>query len=94
MAVIIRFIGSLRHILDAEKLSLDLNRNLSVKELIDRISDDKSDFKRQFLDMNGEISTANTLILLNGKEISILNGFDTRVQNNDEVVFVPVAHGG
>ncbi len=94
MAIVVRFIGSLRRVYDTEKLSLDLKGGSSVKELIDRIDDYKMDFKRQFLDMKGEISTANTLILLNGKEIGILNGFDTKVEDNDEVVFVPVAHGG
>jgi molybdopterin converting factor small subunit len=36
----------------------------------------------------------NTLILVNGKEISVLNGLDTMLEDGDEVVFVPVVHGG
>jgi molybdopterin converting factor small subunit len=34
------------------------------------------------------------LILINGREISALNGLDTILQEGDEVVFVPVVHGG
>ncbi len=94
MAIIIRFIGSLRHILETEKLSLSLKGYVTIKEVINRIADEKMDFKRQFIDMNGQVSTINALILVNGKEISILNGFDTRVEDQDEVVFVPVTHGG
>ena len=37
---------------------------------------------------------SNALILLNGKEISVLNGLQTKVKDGDEVVFVPVVHGG
>jgi molybdopterin converting factor small subunit len=31
---------------------------------------------------------------VNGKEISVLNGLDTVLKDGDEVVFVPVVHGG
>jgi molybdopterin converting factor small subunit len=34
------------------------------------------------------------LVLVNGREISVLNGLETRVKDEDEVVFVPVVHGG
>ena len=33
-------------------------------------------------------------MLVNGREISVLNGLETRVNDEDEVVFVPVVHGG
>ena len=36
----------------------------------------------------------NMLVLVNGREISVLNGFETTVNDGDEVVFVPVVHGG
>jgi molybdopterin converting factor small subunit len=94
MAIVIRFIGSIRGITDTETLSLQSKGGLSIKELIDKIANEKRDFKRQFIDTNGEVSTGNALILVNGKEISILNGLETAVEDNDDVVFVPVAHGG
>jgi molybdopterin converting factor small subunit len=31
---------------------------------------------------------------VNGREISVLNGLDTILKDGDEVVFVPVVHGG
>ena len=34
------------------------------------------------------------VILVNGREISILNGYQTEVSDGDEIVFVPVVHGG
>jgi molybdopterin converting factor small subunit len=37
---------------------------------------------------------SNSLILVNGKEISILNGYETLLCDGDEMVFVPVVHGG
>lgn len=36
----------------------------------------------------------NVLIIVNGKEIGVLNGLETNLQDDDEVVLVPVVHGG
>ena len=35
-----------------------------------------------------------SLIVVNGKEINTKNGPETKVKGGDQVVFVPVAHGG
>jgi molybdopterin converting factor small subunit len=34
------------------------------------------------------------LVLVNGREISALNGSETVINDEDEIVFVPVMHGG
>jgi molybdopterin synthase sulfur carrier subunit len=94
MALIVKFIGSLRRVLGAEKLGLDFDGDCSIRELIDKIAIEKPEFKHSLVDGRADVSTANALVLVNGKEISVLNGLDTRVKNDDEVVFVPVAHGG
>jgi molybdopterin converting factor small subunit len=39
-------------------------------------------------------SRASMLVMVNGKEISILKGMDTVVHDGDELVLVPVLHGG
>jgi molybdopterin converting factor small subunit len=49
---------------------------------------------RVLIDLELEDSRPNTLVLVNGKEVSVLHGLDTVVKNGDEVVFVPVVHGG
>lgn len=36
----------------------------------------------------------NTLILLNGKEINVLNGLETKVEDGDEVVLISMLHTG
>ena len=36
----------------------------------------------------------NALILVNDREISVLDGLETKLSDGDEVVFVPVVHGG
>jgi len=52
------------------------------------------ELKRIFSDQELNDSRSNSLILVNGKEISILNGIETKLNDGDEIVFVPVVHGG
>jgi molybdopterin synthase sulfur carrier subunit len=50
--------------------------------------------KRNLIHEEPENSQPNALILVNGREISVLNGLQTGLKDGDEVVFVPVVHGG
>jgi len=34
------------------------------------------------------------LILVNGREISVLNGLETKLKDGDEISLIPVVHGG
>ncbi|MEM0384966.1 MAG: MoaD/ThiS family protein [Nitrososphaeria archaeon] len=46
------------------------------------------------LDENVVVDRSNTLILVNGVEISALNGLDTKVNEGDVITLIPVTHGG
>ena len=37
---------------------------------------------------------SNTLILVNHKEISVLEGVETKLYDGDKVTIVPITHGG
>jgi len=36
----------------------------------------------------------NALIFVNKQEISALDGLNTKIEENDKLVFIPVSHGG
>ncbi len=36
----------------------------------------------------------DVLVLVNGREISVLDGVDTEISPGDQVAFLPVSHGG
>ncbi len=63
----------------------------AVQKLIEAFS---SELKRALVDPELEDPRPNALILVNGKEISVLQGLDTEVKDGDEIVLVPVSHGG
>jgi molybdopterin synthase sulfur carrier subunit len=50
--------------------------------------------KRSLIDQQLEDPRPNTLILVNGREISVLDGLETQVKDGDEVVLIPFVHGG
>jgi len=76
------------------KLKLEVKKTVSLKETIERIAEEVPKLRRTLTDPELEDPRPNTLILVNGKEISVLNGLETMLSDGDEIVFVPVIHGG
>jgi molybdopterin synthase sulfur carrier subunit len=94
MAITVKFIGAFRSISGKSKLSIKAKDAVPLSEVIKRIIEEQPKIKRALIDPELEDPRPNTLILVNGKEISVLNGLDTMVENGDEVILVPVVHGG
>jgi len=79
----IRTIGIFRELFGNKLLAIKLKRNSTVKNVIQKLA-------------GSEINDVwlNALVLVNGKEISVLNGLETMVSDGDEIVLLPVSHGG
>jgi molybdopterin synthase sulfur carrier subunit len=94
MTITVKLIGALRHISGKSQLSIKCEESTSLKELINTIAEETPELKQSLLSQQPDDSRANALILVNGREISVLNGLETKLNDGDEVVFVPVVHGG
>ncbi len=94
MTLTIKFIGALRHMSGKTQLTLDLQEGFSVGNLVDSLSKQIPDLKHTFCDHELNDARSNSLILINGREISVLDGYDTKLVDGDEIVFVLVVHGG
>ena len=94
MAITVKFIGALRHASGVDELTLNSKADLSIRELINEITKDTPALRRSLIDQQLEDPRPNALILVNGREISVLNGLETNLKNGDEIVLVPVVHGG
>jgi sulfur-carrier protein len=94
MAVTLRFLGALRHTSGKDTATLECKEDASVLDLVKAISKKSSALRRNLLDEQLETPTPTALILVNGREISVLDGLATKVKDGDEIVFVPVVHGG
>ena len=94
MAIIIKFIGALRNLSGKPQLAINCQEGMLLKELISQINQQTPQLEKSIVDQEGKGSTLNALILVNGKEISVLKGLETSLNDGDEIVFVPVVHGG
>jgi molybdopterin synthase sulfur carrier subunit len=94
MALIVKFLGSLRHVSRVRELALDYKERFSIGELVNELAEELPELKRSLIDRQLEDPRPNALILVNGREISVLNGLETQLKDGDEIVFVPVVHGG
>jgi sulfur-carrier protein len=94
MPLIIKFIGALRHISGKTQLNVNYQEGTSLKDLLSKLSQELPELKKTFSNQQLNDSRSNSLILVNGREISVLNGLETELSDGDEIVFVPVVHGG
>jgi len=89
-----RFFGVFRNITGKNKVVIRFKDAISLKKAIKEIVEKMPRLKRTLVDPDLEDHRPNTLILVNGKEISVLKGLETMLRDGDEVVFIPVLHAG
>jgi molybdopterin synthase sulfur carrier subunit len=94
MTMTVKFIGALRHVSGAGEFNVDCKDGTSIMELMNEITKEAPGLKRSLIDQQLEDTRPNALILVNGREISVLEGLETKLKNGDQIVFVPVVHGG
>jgi molybdopterin synthase sulfur carrier subunit len=94
MTVTVRFIGALRNASGKGKITMAIKNAVTLRDIIKKIVEEEPKLRRALIDPELEDPRPNALILVNEKEISVLNGLETMLKDGDEVVFVPVLHGG
>lgn len=91
----IKFLGIFRQFSGRNRVLVKLEKPATVRKAIQKLIEALSPaFKRALVDPELEDPRPNALILLNGKEINVLEGLETKVADGDEIVLVPVSHGG
>ena len=92
----VRLIGVLRHLAGRDSLEVEVQEDRTiavvVKKLIDLVG--KTEFETAIVDRDLNDPTSNTLIIVNNKDISALNGLKTQLNDTDEIVLIPISHGG
>ena len=92
--VTIKFFGVFRSITGKNKVSIEFKDTIRLEEVIKEIVEEMPSLERTLVDPDLEDPRPNTLILVNGKEISVLNGLETMLKDGDEIIFIPVLHTG
>jgi len=91
----IRLLGVFRGLSGKNFVLLESEGPTTLRKVIQKLTKAFSpEFKRILIDPELEGPQPNALILVNGKEISVLQGLKTEVSDGDEIVLIPVSHGG
>ena len=91
----VRLLGVFRGLSGKGRVPVESEGPATVRKVIQKLTEAfPPEFKRVLIDPELEDPRPNALILVNGKEISVLQGLETKVNDRDEIVLVPVSHGG
>ncbi len=94
MAITVKFVGAFRHFSGAGGLEVNCKGLTSVGELVNELVKEVPEIEGTLVDQQLANPGPNALILVNGREIGVLDGLETTLKDGDEVVLVPVVHGG
>ncbi len=91
----VKFLGIFQQFSGRTRIPVKLEKPATIRKAIEKLTEAfSSEFKRTLVDPELEDPRPNALILVNGKEIGVLQGLETEVEDGDEIVLVPVSHGG
>ena len=94
----IEFVGVLQTLAGKRTITLNFSpsdSSLKVTDVVRRLTEQLPQaFSQSLIDPDLQNPKPNALILVNNQEISALNDMDTEIQENDQVVLIPVSHGG
>ena len=96
MRIPVKLYGVLMTAANAQELELRFDGSVSIRQLVKKLVDTiaRPEFETYMIDADTKDPRPNTLILVAGTEIGALSGIDTMLKDGDDVVFLPVAHGG
>ena len=96
MRVHVRLYGVLKTAAGTERLELEFESSISVRQLVNKLVSmiARPEFETYLIDADMKDPRPNALILVSGTEVGALDGIDTTLRDGDEVIFLPVVHGG
>jgi len=90
----VKLMGVFRVFSGKDSVSLRLEKPV-VREAVVKIAEFlSSEFRHMLIDPELNDPRPNALILVNGKEISVLKGLETTVREGDQIILIPISHGG
>ena len=94
MKVEVKFFTSLREITGKKTDEIQLENAITVEELLTLLSYKYGkNFREYIYDKKGKVQGFLSF-LVNGKNINILEGFDTKLKQGDNIAILPPVGGG
>jgi MoaD family protein len=89
----VKLFGVLRNYAKRENSRISLDEPANVETLIIKLSGQSSQFK-ELIGIKIKELSSNVIIMVNGKEIGVLNGIQTNLHDGDNIILIPAVHGG
>ena len=90
----VRLFAHLRKLSKKPEIHIRIPSQIELKDFLKILAGKiKEELRCELFDENNNVRSGY-LILVNGIEISALDGFNTKISNNDDVVILPFIHGG
>lgn len=90
----IRFLSLLSDITETDELALTINENSTIKHLLEKLAKKFGDKFEELVFKASQNLSKYVLITINGKDIRLLDGLETQIQDKDEINFIPAIAGG
>ena len=94
LTVKIAFLSLLSDITQIDELSLNIDDGSIIRNVLEQLSLKFGDKFEEMIYKNSKDLSKYVLITINGKDIRSLDGLDTKIQQNDEISFIPAIAGG
>jgi molybdopterin synthase sulfur carrier subunit len=94
MRIKVRLMGVLKRTCGKDEFQVSLNEGSSLKDAILKLIENERALADLILDPELKDPRPNTIILVNGREMNVLEGLETKIKDGDEVTVIPVIHGG
>lgn len=91
----VKLVGTLRGFAGKSRFTIGLEKPATVATLVQKLAASfGSEFKRALIDPELNDPRPRALILVNGREIGLLQELGTKLGDGDAVTIIPVSHGG
>jgi molybdopterin synthase sulfur carrier subunit len=92
MKIYVRIFGSLAPVL-GRKHTILLNEEATLKTLTNKLSQKTGQTRHNYFG-DFRINGGDLAIMVNGRNIALLKGLDTKLKDGDEIVILPPTAGG
>lgn len=91
----VKFFGIYQRLAGKKSIQLMLEKPVTIRKAVKELTETCSEeFKSALIDTQIGEPRPNALILVNGKEISVLQGLETQINQDEEITLIPMVHGG
>ena len=92
MRVIVRFRGPLANQMTNQQYRMNVDEGASLRMVLQTLVDTEEAVKRTWTDP--ETMDREALILCNEVDIGLTGGLETKLKENDDLIVLPLVHGG